>query len=122
MSARVRILIFITLLSLMLCFLGGCSSYSKSGVDSEFYGGELLMPEDVQSIVDAVSAAQTEKYPTETDIFGWQIVFWVDGGTVWHVSRQCTSVKKATTVHEGSKEDAIAAGKERPCSICTESE
>lgn len=121
-GVRVKISAFIALLLLVSSILLGCSSYSQSHADTEFYGGEELSPEAIDSIADSIYAAQTEKYPTETDRFGWEKVFWIDGGTVWHVSRQCASVKKATVVHEGRREDALAAGKERPCSICTESE
>ena len=67
-----------------------------------------------------ISIEEKEKYPSETDEGGREIVFWLDGGSVWHVSQLCSSIKKAdpSVVKNGSVADAQNSGKERPCKIC----
>jgi hypothetical protein len=122
MKLQLKGFLLAVLLIFSVCLACGCSDYSRPNEDTEFYGGDLLTPEDVQSIVDAVSEAHTEKYSTETDENGEQIVFWTEGGKVWHVSYHCPTVKRATGVIQGSEDEALAAGKTRPCSICSENE
>lgn len=120
MRARVRISALIALLLLVSSILLGCSSYSQSRADTEFYGGEELSPEAIDSIADSIYAAQTEKYPHETDDDGEPVFFWTDGGSVWHYSRVCSGLKSSKNIRHGSEAQARAAGKFRPCSVCDE--
>lgn len=113
-------LLIIALTAVLL--LSGCSEYSDIAGESDYNTGIYVTPEVIDSIAAAVSAAQTEKYPRETDVSGNTVVFWVEGGTVWHESRACSSVAKSDSVSSGSREDALAAGKERACLICGDNE
>lgn len=119
-GVRVRILAFIASLLLVPSILFGCSSYSQSHANTEFYGGEELSPEAIDSIADSIYAAQTEKYPRETDDNGEPVFFWTDGGSVWHYSRACGGLKSSKNIRRGSEAQARAAGKSRPCSVCDE--
>lgn len=114
---RKSLLIFVLT---VVCILSGCSEYSVSGNDSGYSTGILVSPEVIDSIAAAVSAAQTEKYPRETDTSGNRIVFWTEGGLVWHESRACASIASAAAYESGSTEDAVKAGKTRACMICGE--
>lgn len=60
-----------------LCFLTACSPYSAGRPD--FDAGETLTPEDVESIIAAVSEKEAEttvKYAPVTDESGGTVVFW----------------------------------------------
>lgn len=45
-------------------------------------------------------------------------VFWLEGGTVWHKSLSCPSLKGKENILSGTERDAIAAGKEHLCKRC----
>lgn len=45
-------------------------------------------------------------------------VYWTEGGSVWHVSKECSSLKNSKNIISGSVEEAQNAGKERVCSRC----
>ncbi len=93
-------------------------------VEETYYYGETLTPEMVESIYAALSAAVTEKYPTETDASGKLVVYWTVGGSVYHVSSACGSIKKLepTEIHSGTVKDALRVGKEKACSVCSKEE
>ena len=111
-------LIEVFLVLSFLVFLIGCSGHHL-GVSTEQETLKVLTPEDIESIFAAVSIDIPEKYPTETDENGL-IVYWLDGGTVWHASRECSNIRKADSskVNRGSVQDALSSGKERQCKIC----
>lgn len=46
------------------------------------------------------------------------VVYWTEGGSVWHVSKECSSLKNSKNIISGSVEEAQNAGKERVCSRC----
>ena len=48
-----------------------------------------------------------------------EIVYWSTSGHVFHTNKNCPSLSQATLgVHEGTKEEAIDAGKDRLCKFC----
>ena len=80
-----------------------------------------LTPEDMESIIAAVSEKEAEttvKYAPVTDESGGTVVFWTESGKVWHVSRECPSLKKSTNIKSGNLTDAETAGKKKSCSVC----
>ena len=91
------------------------------GFDTELPTGEVLTPEMIESIIDAATVVEPEKYPTETDESGSLIVYWLPGGSVWHASKDCSSVAKSdpAKVVGGSIADAISEGKDRACQKCS---
>ena len=46
------------------------------------------------------------------------VVYYTEGGAVYHKDRNCTYLKNSTHVLEGALEGAVVAGKNRPCSRC----
>lgn len=45
-------------------------------------------------------------------------VYWTPGGEVWHVTSECSSLSRSTTILNGSIDEAQAAGKSRACKRC----
>lgn len=95
-----------------------------TGEETELDDVDIITPEDIESIFASISYEVTERYPTETDISGNKIVFWLKGGSVWHISRACGSIVKAdeSSVLYGTVSDALTSGKERPCKVCSNNE
>jgi len=93
-----------------------------TGEGTELGEVKVITPDDIESIFASISYEVTERYPTETDSLGNHIVFWLKGGSVWHVSRACGSISKAEeeNIFYGTVSDAVNSGKERPCKICTD--
>lgn len=118
MSSRMMKFRLCAAIALFLVFaLCGCSEYSKRD-KNDFDSGKPVTPEEIESILAAVSEAQTEKYPRETTPDGELIVYWTPSGSVWHESASCGSLSKAAAVASGNSADALEAGKKRPCSVC----
>lgn len=109
--------LLVVLVSIALCI--GCVE-RFTGDSTEADTLKVLTPEDIESIFAAVSHEVTERYPAETDESGNRIVYWLEGGKVWHESRACGTIENSEQdkVMSGSREDAVAAGKERPCKVC----
>lgn len=107
---------FLLLLSVTLV---ACSEYSSGAVG--FYTGETLTPEAVESIWGAISereSQESEKYTPTTDESGETVLYWTSSGKVWHMSAECSSLKRSTNINFGNMEEAEAAGKQRACSVC----
>lgn len=118
MNTIKRILAALLLTSVML--LSSCID-RLYGFDTELPTGEVLTPEMIELIIDAATVVEPEKYPTETDESGSLIVYWLPGGSVWHASKDCSSVARSdpAKVISGSITDAISEGKDRSCQKCS---
>ncbi len=114
---------------------GADANIVKYGTVQEAYYGGKLRPcktcsydsvVDIETITTAVdlttAAVKYEPYPKEYDSDGNVIVYWLTGGSVWHESRECSTVKKAdpNAVISGNAYDAYYAGKTRACKVCAE--
>lgn len=112
--------IFVFALASILTAMSGCVDRFV-GEETELYTGDPITPEEIDSIFDAISASVTEKYPIETDTDGDLVVYWLEGGSVWHSSSSCSTVSKADPgeVKSGKISDAIEKGKERACKVCS---
>ena len=95
-------------------FLAGCSGYS----DRDFYGGRRVGQDELDALYSMVAAADTDRYPVQTDGSGDVIYFWTGNGTAMHKSRSCQSLSASTEVFSGTEDEALAAGKEKYCMIC----
>lgn len=91
------------------------------GEDTDYSTGDILTPEMIESIFEEISVPVTEKYPAETCEDGSIILYWLENGTVWHVSLNCASITKSNpeNLHSGGIAEAMSAGKERGCKICS---
>lgn len=47
-----------------------------------------------------------------------QTVYWTPGGSVWHVTKACSSLSRSKEIIAGSVASAQAAGKDRACKRC----
>lgn len=90
------------------------------------YNGEQLSQEDIFALADQFrendeteTVTETEE-PEETRAPADGIVYWTVGGEVWHEWRSCGHLSRKNEVTSGSIAEAIAQGKERGCSYCTE--
>ena len=102
---------------LMLLLLSSCID-RLYGFETDYSTGVPLTPEMIESIIDAATLTVEEVYPTETDSSGNLIVYWLPGGSVWHMSKACSSVDKANNALSGTIANAVSDGKDRPCKIC----
>ena len=106
----------------MLMNVAGCVE-RFIGEETVYSTGEVLTPEMIESIFEEISESVTDKYPTETMSNGQFLVYWLKGGSVWHASLNCGSLQKASpdSVFSGGISEALSAGKERGCKICSSS-
>ncbi len=81
--------------------------------------GDSLSPEGLASL-SAELFTEAEEPDTADGFHNREIVYWTEGGTVYHRDRDCYHLKKAETVVEGSVKHARKEGKERVCSACGE--
>ena len=92
------------------------------------YNGELLSQEDIFALADQFTATETADEETESEETEESkepadgIVYWTEGGSVFHEWHSCGHLSKKNEIMSGSIEEAIAAGKERGCAFCTESQ
>lgn len=47
-----------------------------------------------------------------------ETVFWTVGGSVWHVTAECSALAKSKSILSGSETEAQQAGKTRACKRC----
>ncbi len=104
---------------LLISVFFGCETFPY-GVSTSYATGRYLTPEEIESIFDEISIETDEAYPTETYEDGELSVFWLKGGSVWHISRSCASVAESdpNELFVGRISDAINAGKKRACKRC----
>ena len=112
-----RMLLLAAALGLCACTLMGCRQRPA------FDAGEALSAEELATLrgslaqkggeaeLDAPAGGDT---PTQGD----ETFYYTASGEVYHRDRNCTYLKKSSTVNEGTAEAAIAAGKIRACSRC----
>lgn len=118
---------FIVCLSILMIFSTGCAvaPIQKEGI--------VIVP--AKDGNDTTSSAIEEGYEsnqTVTDFSDDQAltdekevtdesdkVYWVDGGSVWHVKRESSSLARSKAVRSGTVEEAKSAGKSRTCKICS---
>ena len=49
-----------------------------------------------------------------------KVVYWINGGSVWHKTYTCGYIKDGSEVFYGSEEIAVENGKNAVCSACKE--
>ena len=80
----------------------------------EQYGGDGA---SALGAVAAVLAYQQSQEHAENTV-SEDTVWWTDGGSVWHVTRECSALAKSKSVRSGTAADAEAVGKTRACKRC----
>ncbi len=120
----------------LLLFLAGCRMQTP-GV---MYNGRELSSEELAEMRESFVTEREESTETETDkesctetdadgtaALGTEgdteteadgVVYWTEGGVVWHESETCHRISKKNPTITGSIKDAMAAKKQEPCSFC----
>ncbi len=119
MYNKFKIVFCVCLAFLTVLLLSGCVERFL-GEETDYSSGEVLTPEMIESIFEAISMPATEKYPSETAEDGSLMLYWLENGSVWHISLNCGSISKAEpqNLRSGDIAAALRAGKERGCKIC----
>lgn len=73
------------------------------------YVGETVSREELQNMTF---------HKSETEEDGDGLVYWTEGGSVWHKDKNCSSISDSKAISSGSVDAATAAGKERACKRC----
>ena len=105
-----RLILFLTAAIAFLCLAACAPSH-------DFDGGRPINREDLESMSAAFFSTEA---PTEGETYPHGIVFWTEGGSVYHRDRYCRHLAKATEVKSGYVGNARIYGKDRPCSVCGE--
>ena len=89
--------------------LSFCACADHLTDDTNGKGGQDLTPDLMESIQGALSETAPD---TEGDS-----VYWLEGGSVYHLDRQCRHLSGKTPV-QGTVQAAVNAGKKKACSAC----
>ncbi len=85
----------------------------------DFEAGQPLDRDELASLSAELSTEGDE--PVTADGFSTrEVVYWTEGGSVYHRDRDCYHLKRAGSVVSGSVKNAWKQGKERVCSACGE--
>ena len=93
------------------------------GNSARFDAGELLTADEVAAQRAWLEAQKSddgdgEDDPSQEETPQNGIVFWLSGGSVYHLSKSCHHVREKEGVLQGTVDEALAAGKLRACSSC----
>ena len=130
---------FICILAVILSIVIVMPSCSYFEAKDGFMGGQLLDDELLADIREEIFSTRiydddlVENFETEALLtsdhgeIGSEssedgLVYWTEGGGVWHIYRDCGHLKKSNNVISGSRDDAAKAGKTKVCSTCSKKE
>ncbi len=68
---------------------------------------------------DAEEADIFELRTVTTEYCYSEVVYFTEGGSVWHRKKDCSFLKNSNDILSGTENDALIAGKEKPCSRCS---
>lgn len=77
------------------------------------HDGTELTPSELESLYES----RQEQTP-EPDVLGKQTVYWTPSGTKYHRDPDCTHLKRASAVYQGTMAEAANHGADSPCSRC----
>ena len=94
----------------VLLIFAGCSA------DPVYIGDEI----DVDELWTPSEAPSVEEYALDTEP-EWDgvTVYYTESGSVWHITPECSALKRAEIILSGTKDQAQSAGKERACKKCS---
>lgn len=136
-----RIIIGFISAFLLLSVILSLSSCDFDESKKKFSGGELLDRERLSEIKGELSESEKESAPEERETESERIesnteteaeattkadesdiktetVYWTEGGSVWHLTPQCSRLSKSKEIISGTVSEAKEAKKERVCSFC----
>lgn len=125
---------FFCVLAALLTLAVAMSSCSYFEAKDRYKGGQLLDDELLADIREEIFSSRLydedliESFGTESDLHLSEsdtdaetadLVYWTDGGSVWHTYSNCGHLKNSNNaVHSGTRDEAREAGKTRLCSSC----
>ena len=141
-----RLLLVLLMISVMLSFASCAALYADRGgfvggemldyekmaeIRAEVMSAEFPSEEQVESTEsinesatksvdesDKLSTEEKAETPKETEAdTNNETVYWMSGGSVWHLDKDCRYIKGKEVI-SGSQAEAMDAGKERVCSSC----
>ena len=86
---------------------------------NELDGGRPISKEELASLSAELfndTAEPVRPAPDNGNIL--YMVYWSDGGSVYHYASDCRHLKDAKSIHAGSIREAQENGKEKACSAC----
>ncbi len=132
MKYLIKILSVTFILLLTMSML--CCEFDESR--NHLSGGQLLDDEKMSQIRNEVlsgelSETDSDEITSEKDIAQDEtdenndnsdsIVFWTEGGSVWHISPTCSHIKNSSKkIFAGTTNDAVKAGKTKQCASCSD--
>ena len=122
MKIKTKCLICLLLIA-ALTILPACSMFWSS--NHSYSGGQILDDEMMSSIREEIisieetseNEKESEETTQKTTSIG-NLVYWTEGGGVYHFYNDCGYIKSASKVVSGSVTDARNAGKNGVCSRC----
>ena len=100
----------------LLPLLTICLLLASCHSGGEFDGGRPISKEELASLSAELFNGTAEPAPDNENIL--YMVYWSDGGSVYHYAMDCRHLKDAKSVHAGSIREAQENGKEKACSAC----
>lgn len=83
--------------------------------DGYYVGLDGAMVENgvAQTSTIAETQVEAENEPAQTNTY-----YWTPGGKSYHMSENCTTLKRSKTILSGTLDEAKGAGKNDPCNVC----
>ena len=83
----------------------------------DFEAGRPVDREELASLSAELFTKEVEP-DTDDGFHTREVVYWTEGGTVYHYDRACYHLKRAENVISGSVKHAHKEGKDRACATC----
>ena len=107
---RLKYRLFILLLGML--WLTACAP------KEDFAAGKPLTRDELASLSAELFTEAAEPETMGNRFSSRVVVYWTEGGGVYHYDRNCYHLKRADAVESGSVKHAWSLGKERACSVC----
>ena len=109
--------IVVIFLLFLICALTACA------VSEPFDAGEPLTPGEVNALRGDLIASNGNGEQIKDESKGdtapaTDTVYWLAGGSVYHMDSSCHHIKEKPNVQSGTVAAAAEAGKTRSCSLC----
>lgn len=105
--------------------LVGCGDFSQQAYGTVIKSsGTYADYESLQAAINCKSPSAENDFMQSTVLTSENtagddgIVYWTDGGSVWHTDKECTSLSHSVDIRSGTVEKAIGCGKSRACKRC----
>lgn len=96
----------------------GSSSCSQYVDHDDFYAGEPITPDDIESLYASIVGQSGVEGDGSSEGSDAVTVYWTSGGSVYHTDPTCGHYADSSEKNQGTIEMAIKLGKKTPCSAC----